>query len=336
MKKKHFAVTVGALSGGRVVIASSAVNVCKLVLAIAVRYGFARKQFGPAPNEEVPIMSYPTHQVRIMPLLARTIAFNFAMLYLQKVFANKTEKTMPFVHALSSLLKATAAWNLATTIQTCRETCGGQGFRSYSRFGLYRDDTDVFSTFEGDNTVLMQQVSRYLLYVFNSQSKSGKFSGILTHLGNGEYNGSKDIYNFGYQQYMFEQREKTLLIELATRISNSKKSQWERWLENMYLVIRLAHAHGDRLLHEIFGKYIQDAPQQLKTVLTKCCHLDTMIRIRDNLGFFVDRKLFIEVGKIDDMIVKCCAEITPVSLNIVKSFGIPKNCLPDAELIAGF
>ena len=60
---KHFGATVGELSGGRVVIGSGALIVAKMSLAIAIRYGWARKQFGPAPGEEIPIMTYPTHQV---------------------------------------------------------------------------------------------------------------------------------------------------------------------------------------------------------------------------------------------------------------------------------
>ncbi len=38
--------------------------------------------------------------------------------------------------------------------------CGGAGYMSENRLTTYRADSDVFATFEGDNTVLIQMVGR--------------------------------------------------------------------------------------------------------------------------------------------------------------------------------
>ena len=45
------------------------------------------------------------------------------------------------------------------SIQVCREACGGAGYMSENRLTQLRADTDVFATFEGDNTVLLQLVA---------------------------------------------------------------------------------------------------------------------------------------------------------------------------------
>ena len=60
-------------------------------------------------------------------------------------------------------LKATATWHATETIQTCREACGGAGYLAENRFAALKADTDVFTTFEGDNTVLLQLVAKSLL-----------------------------------------------------------------------------------------------------------------------------------------------------------------------------
>jgi acyl-CoA oxidase len=41
----------------------------------------------------------------------------------------------------------------------CRECCGGQGFLAANKIGSMKTDMDVYVTFEGDNTVMMQQVN---------------------------------------------------------------------------------------------------------------------------------------------------------------------------------
>lgn len=60
---------------------------------------------------------------------------------------------------LSSGLKAAATWSRVDILQNCRECCGGQGFLAANKIGPMKTDMDVDVTFEGDNTVMMQQVS---------------------------------------------------------------------------------------------------------------------------------------------------------------------------------
>lgn len=63
------------------------------------------------------------------------------------------------VHALSAGLKAYTTHYTAAALSVCREACGGHGYAAVNRLGALRSDHDIFQTFEGDNTVLLQQVS---------------------------------------------------------------------------------------------------------------------------------------------------------------------------------
>ena len=60
-------------------------------------------------------------------------------------------------------MKAIATWHATETIQSCREACGGAGYLRASRFATLKADTDVFTTFEGDNTILLQLAAKNLL-----------------------------------------------------------------------------------------------------------------------------------------------------------------------------
>lgn len=72
-------------------------------------------------------MEYTTHTYRLMPLLARSVAFHFALQYLTDRYTNRSEDDIGEVHVLASGFKAVVTWDAVKAMQTCRECCGGQG-----------------------------------------------------------------------------------------------------------------------------------------------------------------------------------------------------------------
>jgi acyl-CoA oxidase len=54
-------------------------------------------------------------------------------------------------------------------VQYCREVCGGAGYLFENRFASLREDTDIFTTFEGANPVLQQLAAKGLLTDYREQ-----------------------------------------------------------------------------------------------------------------------------------------------------------------------
>ncbi|PSC76022.1 acyl-oxidase [Micractinium conductrix] len=155
---QRFGTMVGGLTTGRMLIAQGAIDACKIGVTIAIIYSSKRPQFGARP-----ILDYLTHQRRLFPALAATYAYHLSMQRLKKVTLKGGAEAAKTVHIVSSGLKAGATWSRVRILQDCRECCGGMGFLSANRIGPMLNDMNVDTTFEGDNTVLMQQVAKALI-----------------------------------------------------------------------------------------------------------------------------------------------------------------------------
>jgi len=175
---RRFFTMLGTLVQGRVSVSGASLSASKVALAIAVRYALVRRQFhAPDSDDEVLILDFLQHQRRLLPALATTYALHFAqeelVAQLHEVFSSHDnasagveaddELARRKLETLAAGIKATNTWHATATIQTCREACGGAGYLSVNRLPQLKADTDVFTTFEGDNTVLMQLVAKTLL-----------------------------------------------------------------------------------------------------------------------------------------------------------------------------
>ena len=172
---KRFFTMLGTLVQGRVCVGGAGINASKVALAIAIRYALRRRQFeATSEDEEELLLDYGQHQRRLFPLLASTYALHFA----QEVVAGQCHQAFSgevtdekFIRQLESRAagtKALGTWHATHTIQECREACGGAGYLAENRFAALKADTDVFTTFEGDNTVLLQLVAKGLLTDYSS------------------------------------------------------------------------------------------------------------------------------------------------------------------------
>ena len=179
---RRFFTMLGTLVGGRIGIPRSALAAAKSGLTIAIRYSDQRRQFGPEGGSEVPILNYRMHQRRLIPPLAKTYAVHFALQYLTNRFLNKTEAEMQEIEALAAGMKSYSTWSTRDILQECREAIGGKGYLSENRIDALKNDTEIYTTFEGDNTVLMQLVAKNRLSEFRKSFGEMGSLGIINYV----------------------------------------------------------------------------------------------------------------------------------------------------------
>ncbi|KFV76221.1 Peroxisomal acyl-coenzyme A oxidase 3, partial [Dryobates pubescens] len=173
--KERFSASLGSLSTGRIMITTISLTNLKLALSIAIRFSAARRQFGPTEDEEIPVLEYQTQQWRLLPYLAAAYALdhlskslfgNFIEFYAGLLTKQRSQRQADMgreIHALSAASKPLSSWTAQQAAQECREACGGHGYLAMNRLGEIRNDNDPNCTYEGDNNVLIQQTSNYLI-----------------------------------------------------------------------------------------------------------------------------------------------------------------------------
>ncbi|GAB4086988.1 acyl-CoA dehydrogenase [Myceligenerans cantabricum] len=167
---RRFFTMLGALVQGRVTLDGSASVASKVGLAIATKYADERRQFVPGEGQdEITLLDYAMHRKRLLPRIAETYAISFAhdelLDLFHAVFSGKedTPEKREDLETTAAALKATSTWFGMETLQTCRQACGGAGFLSENRFTSMRSDLDVYTTFEGDNHILLQLAAKRLV-----------------------------------------------------------------------------------------------------------------------------------------------------------------------------
>jgi acyl-CoA oxidase len=360
---RRFFTMLGTLIRGRISVAGSAGSATKNALTIAVRYGDVRRQFErPGTGQEVVLLDYLVHQRRLLPALAKTYALHFAQgTMVEKLHEIGTgavtdEHSQRELEARAAGIKAVATWHATETIQTCREACGGAGYLAENILPQLKADTDVFTTFEGDNTVLLQLVAKGLLTDYRDQFGDLDTLGMVKFVAGQVFSNviertaarslvqklidaapgrdeDADLLDRGWHLKMFEDREQHVLEGLARRLRRAAAPGADLFgvFNNAQdHVLRAARVHVDRVILEAFVAAIDECRDpQVAELLNTVCDLYVLSNLE------ADRAWFLEHGRLTTSRSKAvvaavnqlCGEVRPHAVTLVDAFGIPDEWL---------
>lgn len=355
---RRFFTMLGTLVQGRVSLDGAAVAASKLALTAAITYSTQRRQFNASSHlkEEV-LMDYQRHQRRLLPRLAATYAASFAHEELLEKFdgvfsgEQDTDEDRQDLETLAAALKPLSTWLALDTLQECREATGGQGFLIENRFASLRADLDVYVTFEGDNTVLLQLVAKRLLTDYAKEFKGIHF-GVLARYAVSHAAG-KTLDRSGLrrvaqtvadsrsgkksaialrdedtQHELLSDRVQSRVAELAAVLRGAKGMSQEKsaalFNEHQNELIEVAHAHAELLQWEAFTRGLKEIRDPgTREVLTRLRDLFGLCLIEKDLAWFLmnGRLSSQRARTLDGYINRLLVKIRPHALDLIDAFG---------------
>ena len=249
-------------------------------------------------------------------------------------------------------LKAVASWHATDTIQACREACGGAGYLRANRFAALKADTDVFTTFEGDNTVLLQLAAKNLLTGFKDQF------GELDPLGVAAFVAGQVLSSFAErlpvrrvvdggdlrdreeQLRLLRFRQEHVLEGAARRLKrgiDAGRPPFEVLVDCQDHVIEAARAWVDLVVLEAFAEAVEGCEDAaLRPVLDRLCSLYALSRVEAERGYYQEHgRISAQRSKaVIKAVNELCAAVREDARLLVDAFGVPVPALADAEPVA--
>ncbi len=344
---RRFFTMIGTLVAGRICVAKGALSAAKVALTIAIKYALRRRQFGPDDDRpERLIMDYPSHQRRLLLPLSKVFAAHFALQHLIGAYRSKKEGETRRIETMAAGLKAYTTWLTNDAIQEAREACGGKGYLWENRLADLKSDADIFATFEGDNTVLMQLVAKGLLTDFKEDFSAGGFMSSIRYLAsqvgdslttiNPIYKRNTDSSHLAdpaFHLHAFRFRERKILYALGSRMRDMFKKRitpYDVFIRVQNHMIALAKAYVERLVMEQFQVAMEEIEAvELQAPMKKVYTLFALSTIESNRGWYLENDYVegVKTKAIRRMVDRLCSEVREDAPSLVDAFGIPMGML---------
>ncbi|XP_071697803.1 peroxisomal acyl-coenzyme A oxidase 1-like isoform X1 [Rutidosis leptorrhynchoides] len=329
----------GTMVSVRQTIVADASKALSRAVCIATRYSTIRRQFGSRNGgPETQVIDYKTQQSRLFPLLASAYAFRFVSEWLKLLYTNVKQRladndfsTLPEAHACTAGLKSLTTAATADGIDECRKLCGGHGYLVSSGLPELYAYYVAACTYEGENVVLMLQVSRFLV-------KTVSEIGIKQPVGTTAYFGrvkalmqnnctvqtAKDWLNIGTIVEAFEARAARMAVDCGQRLAKFENSE-EGFAELSPDLVEASLAHCqlivvskfiERLQQEIPGKGVKDMLQVL-------CYVYAFFLIHKHQGDFLATGYLTskQAALANEQLKNLYSKVRPNAIALVDSFN---------------
>ncbi|PZE60311.1 acyl-CoA dehydrogenase [Curtobacterium sp. MCPF17_001] len=352
---RRFFTMLGTLVQGRVSLDGAAVVAQKVGLQIALTYAMQRRQFPTGDGQEGVLLDYGRHQRRLIPRLATVFAQSFAHEKLLQTFDDvfsgraDTPERREDLETQAAAFKSMSTWSALDTLQECREATGGAGFLAENRITGLRADLDVYVTFEGDNTVLLQLVGKRLLTDFRKAAprdaaSTAKF--VATQVGSklADATGLRrlgqtvsdrgslaasvaDLQDSGTQRALLAGRVETMVTEIGMRLRTAGKDRARAAVllnRSQHELIEASKAHAELMQWDAFTDAIADVPPgDTRTVLVWLRDLFALGLIEQHLDWHLlhGRLSAQRARAVSAYVDRLVARIRPVVPQLIESFG---------------
>ncbi|NKY31238.1 acyl-CoA dehydrogenase family protein [Nocardia gamkensis] len=364
---RRFFTTLGTLVRGRVSVGGAAAAGARVALSIAMRYALQRRQFSdPDTGVETVLLDYRSHQRRLLPLVAKSYALAFAQndlvrrMHLVQTGQNLEEGAQRALEKRAAGLKVAQTNHATRAIQECREACGGAGYLTENRLVTLKADTDVFTTFEGDNVVLTQLVAKELLTSYADEvrdldalgwvrfaatmagdvvrKRSGVRQLIQTLRDRGDDSIDEgDLSRRVVQLQLFADREDYLVRTAAHRLRAraEETGPFEAFNNAQDHILAAGAAHIDRLVLEAFIEGISDIEDpEARELADWMCDLFVYCTIEENQAWYIMHR-FMSVDRAKAVrrgVNELVDRLRPHALTLVEAMGVPESMLRAAML----
>ncbi len=325
---------------------------------IAIRYSAVRRQGfdETGAGTENQILDYPSQQYRLLPLLAASVAFFFCGRSVQTLLS-ETEAAlaagsrgqadvgaqMGRAHASLAGLKSLCTTIAAEGIEDCRKCCGGHGYLMCSGLPELSGNFLQQCTVEGDNVLLTQQTTGYLIKSYMKFMTSGTVldedcNYFITASGS---TGAPSLAQTGVRNVdtlltLYSLRAFALLERLAMKlqrlVQEEGKSQMAGWKLCLVDVIFVSKAHSLLTILRHFAQGVQGLKEgrdpsgvrdpAFVKALERLWALFALYHLGKETGDFLELGLLTpdEAGLVREEVLVLLAEVRPDAVGLCDGF----------------
>ena len=324
-------------------------------------------------DEEELLLDYGQHQRRLFPLLAHTYALHFAQEVVagqcHEVFSGEVddEKVRPRSSSRGPPApRRSAPGTRPAPSRSAARRAAARATSPVNRFAALKADTDVFTTFEGDNTVLLQLVAKGLLTDYSSEFQDLDQLGMVRFVaglavetvvertnvhkllervrdllpGGDQWDQEAGLLDSDYQLAMLRFREEHMLGRRRPPAQARHRREDEPG-RGVLPGPGPRHPRGPRARRAAGARGVRrEGPGRWRTATTRSRSACSATCTRSST-IEADRAWFMEHGRLTGSRSKAisreinalCRKLRPLARDLVDAFGVPEEMLRSKDLV---